>query len=48
MAQAATPATVTLAGQDFPKVGGDLGNKNYSTLKQIKAGNAKRLGGARG
>jgi len=59
VAQAATPATATpagqvpqqptsmgLAAQDFPKVGGDLGNKNYSTLKQIKAGNVKRLGGA--
>ena len=35
-----------LAAQDFPKVGGDLGNKNYSTLSQIKASNVKHLGGA--
>ena len=40
------PASMGLPGPDFPKVGGDLGNKNYSTLKQIKAANLKRLGGA--
>jgi PQQ-dependent dehydrogenase (methanol/ethanol family) len=40
------PASMGLAAQDFPKVGGDLGNKNYSTLSQIEAGNLKRLGGA--
>ena len=40
------PASMGLAAQDFPKVGGDLGNKNYSTLSQIGAGNVKRLGGA--
>jgi PQQ-dependent dehydrogenase (methanol/ethanol family) len=40
------PASMGLAAQDFPKVGGDLGNKNYSALSQIGASNVKRLGGA--
>ena len=35
------PASIGLAGRDFPKVGGDLGNKNYSALRQIKAANLK-------
>ena len=40
------PDSMGLAGQDFPKVGGDLGNKNYSALSQIRAGNVHQLGGA--
>jgi PQQ-dependent dehydrogenase (methanol/ethanol family) len=42
----AQAASMPLPGQDFPKVGGDLGNKNYSTLRQITPGNVQRLGGA--
>ncbi|HLH82488.1 MAG TPA: PQQ-binding-like beta-propeller repeat protein [Trebonia sp.] len=40
------PKSMGLAGRDFPKVGGDLGNKNYSTLSQINRANVRRLGGA--
>ncbi len=40
------PADLGTAAADFPKVGGDLGNKNYSTLRQINRGNIQRLGGA--
>lgn len=36
----------TPAGRDFPKVGGNLGNQNYSRLDQVHRGNVKRLGGA--
>lgn len=42
----AQPAGLSPAGRDFPKVGGDLGNKNYSTLRQINRHNVHRLGGA--
>jgi PQQ-dependent dehydrogenase (methanol/ethanol family) len=42
----AQPASLSPAGRDFPKVGGDLGNKNYSTLRQINRDNVTRLGGA--
>jgi alcohol dehydrogenase (cytochrome c) len=52
-AQPAAPAAaVDLAGcctagdKDFPKVGGNLGNQNYSTLRQINKGLVKQLGGA--
>ncbi|MFC0529018.1 outer membrane protein assembly factor BamB family protein [Phytohabitans kaempferiae] len=31
---------------DFPKVGGNLGNQNFTRLDGIHRGNAKRLGGA--
>jgi len=40
------PASLRAAGRDFPKVGGDLGNKNYSTLRQVTRDNVRRLGGA--
>jgi len=40
------PASLSPAGRDFPKVGGDLGNKNYSALRQISRDNVSRLGGA--
>ena len=33
-------------GSDFPKVGGNLGNDNYSSLDKITRGNIARLGGA--
>src|SRR5918993_81557 len=32
--------------KDFPKVGGNLGNQNYSSLRQINRVNVKQLGGA--
>jgi len=35
----------TPGDQDFPKVGGNLGNQNYSALKQITRTNIKTLGG---
>jgi PQQ-dependent dehydrogenase (methanol/ethanol family) len=37
----ATPGDV-----DFPKVGGNLGNQNYTSLRRISSGNIGRLGGA--
>ena len=36
----------TPGGRDFPKVGGNLGNQNYSALEGIHRGNIRRLGGA--
>jgi PQQ-dependent dehydrogenase (methanol/ethanol family) len=36
----------TPGGKDFPKVGGNLGNQNYSALDRIDRGNIRRLGGA--
>lgn len=36
----------TPGGKDFPKVGGNLGNQNYSALDGIHRGNIRRLGGA--
>ncbi|HVV28007.1 MAG TPA: PQQ-binding-like beta-propeller repeat protein [Rhizomicrobium sp.] len=35
-----------IPGKDFPKVGGNLGNWNYSSLSQITRTNVKALGGA--
>jgi alcohol dehydrogenase (cytochrome c) len=32
--------------KDFPKVGGNLGNQNYSDLAKINQGTVKKLGGA--
>ena len=32
--------------KDFPKVGGNLGNQNYSSLAQVNKGNIAALGGA--
>ena len=40
-----TSAT-TPADKDFPKVGGNLGNQNYSSLQQINKSNVKTLGAA--
>ena len=31
---------------DFPKIGGNLGNQNYSKLRQINKGLVRKLGGA--
>ena len=36
----------TPGDKDFPKVGGNLGNQNYSSLRQINRGNINKLGGA--
>ena len=35
----------TPGDQDFPKVGGNLGNQNYSSLRQVTRSNVKTLGG---
>src|SRR3954467_7776808 len=45
---AAAPAKscTTPGGKDFPKVGGNYGNQNYSALHDIHAGNVHRLGAA--
>lgn len=46
------PAAVDLArfdtpgDKDFPKVGGNLGNQNYTALRSINKGNVRRLRGA--
>lgn len=40
------PASLAPTAQDFPKVGGDLGNKNYSSLQQVTRDNVHQLGGA--
>jgi alcohol dehydrogenase (cytochrome c) len=46
-ADAAALATCCTPGDtDFPKVGGNLGNQNYSQLRQINKGLVKRLGAA--
>jgi PQQ-dependent dehydrogenase (methanol/ethanol family) len=33
-------------GRDFPKVGGNLGNQNYTALSRINRGNVRKLGAA--
>ena len=41
------PATCTTPGaRDFPKVGGNYGNQNYTALDRIHHGNIRRLGAA--
>ena len=40
-----TSAT-TPADADYPKVGGNLGNQNYSSLTQINKANINKLGAA--
>src|SRR4051794_40595501 len=37
---------VAPSGRDFPKVGGNLGNQNYSALDDVHRGNLRRLGAA--
>ena len=48
LAQSAASLTscCTAGDQDFPKVGGNLGNQNYSALDQITKFNVQQLGGA--
>lgn len=36
----------TAGDQDFPKIGGNLGNQNYSALKKVTRLNVSKLGGA--
>jgi PQQ-dependent dehydrogenase (methanol/ethanol family) len=47
-AAATAPARscTTPGGKDFPKVGGNYGNQNYSALDGINSGNVNRLGAA--
>jgi PQQ-dependent dehydrogenase (methanol/ethanol family) len=45
-AAGATKSCTTPGGRDFPKVGGNYGNQNYSALDGIHQGNVRRLGGA--
>ncbi len=33
-------------GKDFPKIGGNLGNQNYTRLSRIQPGNVRKLGAA--
>jgi PQQ-dependent dehydrogenase (methanol/ethanol family) len=40
------PVALTPGGKDFPKVGGNLGNQNYTALRGIHRGNLRRLGAA--
>src|SRR5438105_6874154 len=41
---AALTSCCTAGDADFPKVGGNLGNQNYSSLSEINKGNVRRLG----
>lgn len=43
-AQSSAPSCCTPASADFPKVGGDYGNQNYSALEQVNASNIATLG----
>ncbi|HET9139054.1 PQQ-binding-like beta-propeller repeat protein [Actinophytocola sp.] len=45
-AAAAPPRCDLPGGRDFPKVGGNLGNQNYSALGGMHRGNVRRLGAA--
>jgi glucose dehydrogenase len=45
-APAPNDACCTAASKDFPKVGGNYGNQNYSALAQITPANVKNLGAA--
>ncbi|GIF23331.1 PQQ-dependent dehydrogenase (methanol/ethanol family) [Actinoplanes tereljensis] len=45
-AAAADRSCTTPGGKDFPKVGGNYGNQNYSALGDIHTGNVNRLGAA--
>jgi PQQ-dependent dehydrogenase (methanol/ethanol family) len=42
----APPVALTPGSRDFPKVGGNLGNQNYTALEGIRRGNVRKLGGA--
>jgi len=40
------PSCNAPGGRDFPKIGGNYGNQNYTALGRIDRGNVRRLGGA--
>jgi PQQ-dependent dehydrogenase (methanol/ethanol family) len=40
------PGPTTPGGKDFPKIGGNLGNQNYTRLGAVHRGNIRRLGAA--
>ncbi|WP_433046099.1 PQQ-binding-like beta-propeller repeat protein [Dactylosporangium sp. CS-033363] len=40
------PSCTAPPARNFPKVGGNYGNQNYSSLTRIQRGNLRRLGGA--
>ncbi|MEV6636683.1 PQQ-binding-like beta-propeller repeat protein [Actinoplanes sp. NPDC051470] len=42
----APASCATPGGRDFPQVGGNYGNQNYSALSRIDQANVRRLGGA--
>jgi len=46
MSAAALQNCCTPGDKDYPKVGGNLGNQNYSDLNNINQGTVKKLGGA--
>jgi PQQ-dependent dehydrogenase (methanol/ethanol family) len=46
VAEPTTSPCLTPGATDFPKVGGNLGNQNYSALTGIRRGNVSKLGGA--
>ena len=46
VAQASAQSCCNPTSSDFPKVGGNYGNQNYSSLAQINKGNVAKLGGA--
>src|SRR5689334_10260981 len=45
-APARRPSCTDPGARDFPKVGGNYGNQNYSALDRIHRGNVRRLGAA--
>jgi PQQ-dependent dehydrogenase (methanol/ethanol family) len=45
-AEAARHRCDTPGGRDFPKIGGNLANQNYSALDRIRTANIRRLGAA--
>ena len=45
-ASSKAPSCCNATARDFPKVGGDYGNQNYSALAQITPKNIAKLGGA--
>jgi glucose dehydrogenase/plastocyanin len=45
-ARPAGPGCTRPTGRDFPKVGGNLGNQNYSALAGIRRGNLRHVGAA--
>jgi PQQ-dependent dehydrogenase (methanol/ethanol family) len=46
VAEPAATACLTPGRSDFPKVGGNLGNQNYTALQGIRRGNLRKLGAA--